>query len=280
MNDRLTTEDIKEFEPEAKIGILGTIDGQGLPHISLITTLRAKGPSSLTWAQFCEGRSKSNVRANPKTGFLVMNARRELWRGRALWTHTRHEGEEYELYNDLPMFRYNSYFGIHTVHYMDLIETGGREGLPLGGILAGTLLTLGTGGGRRRGDQQPVLKPWAAGHLGRLSTLKFIAHVDDEGFPSLAAVVPCRPAGSDRLIFAGTGHGRQLRGLEPGKPLAVFGLNLQMESVLVRGSFGGWRGPRGLGRGVIDLDWAYNSMPPKQGRIYPSAPLEPVRSFE
>ena len=28
--------------------------------------------------------------------------------------------------------------------------------------------------------------------------------------------------------------------------------------------------------GAVDIDWVYNSMPPKQGPIYPEEPLGPV----
>ena len=33
----------------------------------------------------------------------------------------RKTGADFEWYNNIPMFRYNAYFGIHTVHYMDLV---------------------------------------------------------------------------------------------------------------------------------------------------------------
>jgi hypothetical protein len=56
-------------------------------------------------------------------------------------------------------------------------------------------------------------------------------------------------------------------------------LNLQMESVLVRGVFAGYRRYVGPRVGVIDIDWVYNSMPPKQGVIYPVAPLRPVALY-
>jgi hypothetical protein len=52
-----------------------------------------------------------------------------------------------------------------------------------------------------------------------------------------------------------------------------------MESVLVRGCFTGWRRAAGLRAGGLEIDWVYNSMPPKQGQIYPPQPIEPVTEF-
>ena len=58
-----------------------------------------------------------------KIGFAILTLDKKLWRGKALWTHLKKEGPEYEVYNQQPMFRYNTYFGINTVHYLDLKET-------------------------------------------------------------------------------------------------------------------------------------------------------------
>ena len=152
-----TPEDMNAFEPEAKVGLLATVNAEGLPHITLITTIRACSPERLMWGQFSEGRSKVNVRDNPKTGFLVLTMDKRLWRGRALWTHTENAGADFDLYNHLPMFRYNAYFGIHTVHYMNLVATGGQERLPMGSIVAAALATRLAK--RAGGQDQPAHSP-------------------------------------------------------------------------------------------------------------------------
>jgi len=63
--------DLKEFEPEAKVGIIATVNPEGLPHITLITSLQAKSVDRLIWGQFCEGLSKQHVKTNPKTGLPI-----------------------------------------------------------------------------------------------------------------------------------------------------------------------------------------------------------------
>jgi hypothetical protein len=49
--------------------------------------------------------------------------------------------------------------------------------------------------------------------------------------------------------------------------------------VLLRGEYRGVRSLAGVPCGILELDWAYNSMPPTPGQIYPELPLEPVREF-
>lgn len=49
-----------------------------------------------------------------------MSLKREFWTRRAIWREAKTEGEEFVMFNNKPLFRYNSYFGIHTVHFMKL----------------------------------------------------------------------------------------------------------------------------------------------------------------
>jgi hypothetical protein len=180
------------------------------------------------------------------------------------------------MYNRKPMFRYNSYFGIHTVHYLDLVAFSGGESVSTAGVAIGSLMAsfarrfaASQGGG-------PILTPWAEKHVTRLGTLKFLSYVAGDGYPTIVPVVPCQPAGSTRLLFAPTVHREELAAIPSSTTVAVFALNLQMESVLIRGRFSGYRRYAGLRAGAIDIDWVYNSMPPMQGPIYPIPALPPA----
>lgn len=270
--------DMPKFEPDAKIGLIATVNPDGLPHITLITALQAKTPNTMYWGQFTEGMSKRHVKKNPKTGFLIMTLQKELWRGKALWTGETGEGPDYEMFNRKPMFRYNAYFGIHTVHYMDLVETYGRETLPMGGIVMGALLTgLFKGGAGRSGER--ILSKWAEGLFNRMDSLKFLAYVGGDGFPVLIPVIQCQAAGSGRLAFSPSAYGDELAAVPKGAAVAVFGLSLDMEDVLVRGTFNGVSRYRGGRLGTVDIEWVYNPMPPKQGQVYPAVELRPVTNF-
>lgn len=271
--------DMGAFEAEAKVGLLATVNPEGLPHVSLISSMQAKDPGHLIWGQFSEGLSKAHVKQNPRTGFLIMTLDKKLWRGKALWTHAETEGEDYEMYNQKPMFRYNAYFGIHTVHFMDLVETFGREALPLGRIVAASLATRAAKDGAGSPEIEPVLKPWAEGLFNRMDALKFLSYVEPEGFPTIIPVIPCQAAGSRRLAFSPLAYGHELSALHEGMQVAVFALSMQMEDVLVRGTFLGYRRVRLQRLGVIELEWVYNSMPPAPGQIYPPLDLKPVVNF-
>jgi hypothetical protein len=271
--------DLKEFEPEAKVGIIATVDPEGLPHITLITSLQAKSVDRLIWGQFCEGLSKQHVKTNPKTGFLIMTMDRSLWRGKARWTHETQHGEDYDMLNLKPMFRYNAYTGIYTVHYMDLVETYGRENLPLVRITCASILTRIAKSVSLTGRPDRILNPWTEKLFNRLDTVKFLSYVGSDGFPALIPLIPCQASDSRRLAFSPVAYSSELKALEKGMHIAIFGLTLDMEDVLVRGVFTGYDKFRGITLGCADIDWVYNSMPPKQGRIYPQEGMKPVTSF-
>jgi len=271
-----TEPDMRALERDAKIGLVATVDPTGLPHLTLITSIQAKDPRHLMFGQFCEGLSKTHVTENARTGFLAMSPEKAIWRGTARWTHAAKSGEDYETYNRKPMFRYNSYFGIHTVHYLDVVTFGGREKLDVPRIVAGSAITMMSRRLARSRQSEPILKPWAEAHISRPATLKFLSYVGENGYPVIVPVVPCQATGSRRLVFAPTVYRRELAAIPAGKAVAVFALNLRMESVLVRGVFAGYRRYAGPAVGIIDLDWVYNSMPPKQGPIYPVNPVQPV----
>ena len=279
MTSTFNAKDMKAFETTSKVGLLATVNPEGLPHISLITSIQAGGPDEVLFGQFTEGHSKTYVNSNPKTAFLIMTLDKSLWTGRADYSHAKREGEEYEMFNNKPMFRYNSYFGIHTVHFMDLIEVSEKQGLPLLSIVAATLLTKTAKGGAKTGVRDRILTPFGEKLFNGLDSLKYISWIADDGYPVLVPVIQCQAADSRRLAFSPLAYRRLLKDIPEGAEVAIFGLTMQMENVLARGRFSGYSRKRGVRLGLVDLDWIYNSMPSKHGQIYPLLPLEAVEHF-
>lgn len=272
--------DMPEFEPEAKVGLIATVNPAGEPHITLITALQAKSPDTIIWGQFSHGKSKEHVRENPRTAFLIMTMDRNMWRGKALWTHEVRHGEDYEMFNTKPMFRYNAYVGIHTVHYMNLKETYGRESLPLTKIILSSLVTSMAKPGARTETKDRILKPWGQGLFNKLGSVKFISYIDNDEFPCIIPLIQCQAADSTRLVFSPFAYAEELRAITPGKTVAIFGLTMDMEDILVRGTYTGIKKHRGMSLGAVDIHWVYNSMPPLHGQIYPEEQLKPVENFQ
>jgi hypothetical protein len=279
MKQHFSTEDIKAFEPESKIGLLATQNEQGLPHLTLITTMQANSPTELVWGQFTGGVSKKNILSNPKTGFLIMTLDKNLWRGKAIWKQSKTEGEEYVRFNKLPMWRYNSYFGLHTIHYMNLVETTEKASLPIAGIVLSALLTKVSKSNARTKKEGRIFNVWTEAFFNKLDTLKFLAYVSEDGFPIIIPLLQCQASDSHRLVFHPGVYTDELNSINKGTDVAVFGLSLAMEDVLVRGKFTGFKRYQAVRLGIIEINWVYNSMPPITGQIYPAVKVDTVEDF-
>ena len=279
MRKEFTQEEIKTFAPAEKIGLVACTDPDGNIHVTLITSIMASGPKQLTLGQFCTGLSKWYIQLNPDVGFLIMSMDKRFWRGKARWTHKRCDGPEYEIYNQLPMFRYNTYFGINTVHYLDLLETNGEEKLPMSSIIPAAILTRIAKGAAGTGKSERILKPFAEKLFNQLDALKFLAFHSADGFPKIIPIIQCQAADSQRLVFSSAPFKNELRQVPDKSKIAIYALNLKMQSVLVRGVFQGYQRHLGTSLGVLDIDWVYNSMPPGHGQIYPEVKLEPITEF-
>ena len=271
--------DIQSLQPAMKIGILGTVNPQGLPHLTMISSLKACSPAQLCFGQFTEGVSKSHIRQNPKTGWLIMTLAKDVWRGAADFSHTATSGAEFDAYNNTPLFRYNAYFGIHTVYYLNLVAHSGKSPLPMNQVVFAAIQTmLARSLPGKRSDKQ-ALTPWARTFLNGLNTLKFLSYTGEDGYPVVIPAIQTQSYDSQSVIFAASVYREDLERIPAGTPLAVFGLSLNMEDVLLRGRYSGLQRVWGVRCGSVKIDWAYNSMPPVPGQIYPELPLEAVEEF-
>ena len=282
MNWKQTTfsqDDIEGTSAPMKVGILATVNPQGEPHLSLISSLRANTENQLVWGQFTEGISKKNVTSNPKTGFLIMSLDKDIWMGQATWTYTETSGTEYERYNNEPMFRYNAYFGIHTVHFMNLEGQSGKIPLPMSSVILSAIKTKIAGLLHRKPDSNPVMNHWTKNFLGKMDTLKYIGFINADGFPVVFPAIQAQSVNANQIIFSTAVFPQFTSQLIKGSRIALYGMSLNMETVLVRGEFQGFKRLAGMPVGVLNIDWVYNSMPPVPGQIYPRLPLETITEF-
>ncbi len=271
--------DIKSFEPEMKVGLLATTNGDGLPHITLLSTLRASSPTGLVFGQFSEGLSKINIRKNPKVGFLILTLDKNTWRGKASFTHSERSGKNFDMFNNMPMFRYNSYFGIHTVYYFDLLEQYGKEPLPMGSIVQAALKTLAAKMFAPKRGGEDVLNVWTRQLIDKIANLKFLAYIAEDGYPTIVPVIQAQTSGTEHVIFSASVFNEAIKAIPVNATVAFFCMSFDMEDVLLRGIYQGIQRVGGMQCGSISINWAYSPMPPKPEQIYPETKLDAVTTF-
>jgi hypothetical protein len=271
--------DLESTQPAMKIGLLATVTPEGLPHVTLISSLMACGPQQMAFGQFTEGFSKKYILENPKAGFLIMSLDKNLWRGQATFTHSVKEGKEYDYYNNVPMFRYNAYFGVHTVYYLDLVFQTGKSPLPMNRIVFAAVQTMLARTFGKKPGKKDVLNPWTRAFLDKLDNLKFLAYVGADGYPAIIPAIQAQSLDKQHVLFSTSVYANELAAIPAGAGLAIFSMALTMEDVLLRGKYLGLRRVGGIKAGVVEVDWVYNPMPPVPGQVYPPVELQAIARF-
>ncbi|MGD8404428.1 MAG: hypothetical protein PVJ21_12255 [Anaerolineales bacterium] len=279
IKNEFSPDDIQAFEPSEKVGLMASINFDGLPHLTLITSMQAKSPTELIVGEFVTGLSKKFIQKNHNIAFLIMTFERDMWRGKATWSHLAKEGPEYEKMNLIPMFRYNTYFGINTVHYFDLLGVSERTPLPMNKVIREALKTLIGKGGVKSNKDECILKPFAEKMFNGLTSLKFLSYIREDGYPTIIPIIQCQASDSTRLAFSGGVFSEELKAIPAGNKVAVFCMNFGIEDVLIRGTFNGFQRSRGINLASVDIEWVYNSMPPALGQVYPAAELQACTEF-
>jgi len=271
--------DVRSTQPAMKVGLLATVTPGGLPHVTLLSSVMACSPTQLCFGQFTEGYSKQHILTDPKVGFLIMGLDKNLWRGTAVFSHAMKNGPEYEYYNNVPMFRYNAYFGVHTVYYLDLVAQSGKQPLPMNTIILAAVKTMLARTLGSKPEAQPALNHWTRSFVDKIDNLKFLSYVNAEGYPVLIPAIQTQSLGTGHVLFSTSVFPDELLAIPPGVPLAIFCMALSMEDVLLRGTYLGVRRMGGMKAGVVEVDWVYNPMPPVAGQVYPPVALEAVKEF-
>ncbi len=274
MFDKLTPEMTEEFAKSIKIGLVSTIDENNSPHITVLSTLMGKNDNEMMLGKFVEGLSKEFIQQRPNAGFLIMNPEKEFWRGTMRYTHESKEGEDYVLYNNQPLYRYNSYFGINTVYYFTLEEISDKYVLPMRQIIMNAIKVLLKKKHYKNKTEHQVMKPWAVKFTGKLDTLTFLSYIDKSQHPVIVPVIQAQSTGTSRILFKNEPYKEWLQPLVKGQKIAILAFSMSMETVLLKGKFSGFDDK---GYGYLDIKRVYNSMPPVHKYVYPEQELKPVQ---
>jgi hypothetical protein len=264
----------KVFESDSKIGLLCSVAPDGYPHIALISSISVKNSKTLMWGQFSRGLSKDYLKNNPKTGFLVVSPDQYWWTGKALHSGSVVKGDDFDYFNNKPIFRYNSYCGFGAVHYGEVMDVSAGEKLPLLKIAIGFFLSGAIK--KTSGEVIEKMPPYGMNLASRLACLKFAAFVDADGFPRIIPVMQGKPADHNTLVFSSMPYGESLRRIPINAKTAVFLANMDLESLLLQGRWFNTEKNGHFKGSIFEIDKVYNPMLPIGGYIYPPKTLPNV----
>ncbi|NLB27903.1 MAG: hypothetical protein GX819_03015 [Clostridiaceae bacterium] len=266
--------DAKDFASPYKVALIATHDEQKDVHITLLSSLMNRGDDEMVVGEFVKGLSKEFFHERPQAGFLIMNLAKEFWTGTMDFYDKKTEGPEYIAFNEMTLFRFNTYFGVHTVHYAKLREISEKRKLNMAGIGANMVRVI-LGGPFFRGRENQVFNPWTRQHTAKAGTLLFLGFTGSDGYPRLLPVIQGKSVSKSRILLTLAPYKKLGEGLKDGDRASLFAANLDMEAVLLKGTYRKLAG----GFGAVDIDRVYNSMPPIHRYIYPETPWAAVTEF-
>jgi len=271
-SSEISEEGIKFTQPEIMLKLVSTIDERGWPHITMISSNRAKNENQIVWGAFTEGTSKKNVKKNPKQGIFYMTAEMpfKFLQAKVEFSHTSKEGEDLEHFNKTELMRYNVYIRVHTAYYNKIIAVTPVRNLPLSGIISGILKGMIGKGGAKTKLEEKRLGVIGYNLFRAPIAVRVISYIDpSDGYPVMIPCIQLQAADHNRLVFPPSILKQDLYQIPVNSKVAVFGMNFDFVNQVVRGTFTGFKKFRSIKFGVIEIEEIYNSCPPIVGKIYP-----------
>ncbi|MFX0018959.1 MAG: hypothetical protein ACFFBT_04210 [Promethearchaeota archaeon] len=277
-SSEISEEGIEFTQSEIMLKLVSTIDERGWPHITMISSNRAKNESQIVWGAFTEGTSKKNVKKNPKQGIFYMTAEMpfKFLQAKVEFSHTSKEGEDLEHFNKTELMRYNVYIRVHTAYYNKIIAVTPVRNLPLSGIILGILKDMIGKGGAKTKLEEKRLNVIGYKLFRAPIAVRVISYIDpSDGYPVMIPCIQLQAADHNRLVFPPSILKHDLYQIPVNSKVAVFGMNFDFANQVVKGPFTGFKKFRGIKFGVIEIEEIYNSCPPIVGKIYPKIEILP-----
>lgn len=269
-------------EDSRQLDFYGTVNADGTPHITLLTSMHLFGKDTFVWGEYSAGLSKQNQQERNKVGFMSVINGETVFFGKAVWDGSKKSGEEIELLNRIPQFRYNNVYGYSPAHILKLKELSGEQPLDTAGISTAKekmwKLVKDVPVGNAPGAASPVTMDFFA----RERATKVIGFIDSGGFPRIAPLDDAVLVEGGRVAFLTEPYADIIGGIECGAPIAVFVLTYkEMGAVVVNGRMKREM-VNGAQMGILDIERVYNPMLPVIGYVYPPelAQFKKLTEFE
>jgi len=275
-SSELSEEIIKFTQPDIMVKLIATVDPRNWPHITMISSNRAKNNDQIVWGQFMKGTSKEYIKKNPKQGFFYMTAEApfKFIQVKADFSYTITEGEDIENFNNSDFMRYFTYINVYKVHYNKVIATTTIRELPFGGIpkkVAKEIKKLAA-----TGLDEKRLNVIGYKLFTNPIGIRAIAYIDPkDGYPIIIPHLQLEAVDHNRLYFPLTALKEDLSQIPINSKVAAFAANFDMANQVAKGTYIGTKKAGDIEFGLIEIEEIYNSNPPIPGKIYPEIETRP-----
>lgn len=239
---------------------LATLDGEGVPNVVPITSLRAVDESTIIFGELMMWKTRRNLETNPRVCMAVMTPAARGWVIQGDFQEFQRTGPYFDQIMSDEFFRYNAYSGIRNAGVIRARRVVREFALSRGAILlAAARARWAARWWRAKGEGAAMPRP-VREKFGRLQAAKFLAYLGPDGYPDIAPALSLTPAGERALVFAG-----DVAGLERGARVAAAVLTAEPLAYQVKGRFLGVQRSLGGPLGAIEVQEVYSASPPLPG---------------
>ncbi|HME55461.1 MAG TPA: hypothetical protein VKM55_24850 [Candidatus Lokiarchaeia archaeon] len=274
----LSPEAINFTAPTIMVKLLGTIDPEDYPHVTLIACNKAVASDTIKWGQFTQGTSKRNVLERPKQGafYMTTKAPYKFMQAKMDLDRCSVEGADAADFNAESLFRYNTYVRVYKIYFNKIKAVSPIRDLSPIGILNGAIVDGIGKNGMKTGIMEKRLPLAGASLFNGALNPKFACWLDPaDGYPIIVPCFQARAIERKSIVFPLTQFKQDLAVLETGAKAAFFALDTELRSLLVKGKFLGFKKSSGISFGQVDIETVYNTMPPVPGVVYPALEIRP-----
>lgn len=259
------------------VKLLATVDDNGWPHLTFIAANKAKTQNQIVWGQFLHGKSKKFIQDRPKHGYLFMTIKMpfKMIQIKADFSHILKNGEDLDFWNSRDM-RYSTTMNVWRAFYSNIYKNSPIQTVSLGKLLKGIIFTLLAKGATRNKNAEERLNTFGKQIFSGAMNPKFIAFLDPaDNYPIIVPCFQALAADDTKLVFSPTLFKKHLEYIPKGSKIAVFGMTMDFNAQVIKGTFYGFKKYRGINLGEISIEQIYNSPPPLPGYIYPKLEVLP-----
>jgi len=264
--DKLEGKALKAYKSESYPKFLATVDKNGIPNIVPVLTLQAVDPSTLIFGRLMVWKTAQNLETTRIATACCFGPGAYYWRVRADFVEFAKKGPHIELLNEMSLFRYNAYAGASEAGVFRV-----KEVLPHRKMnwAAGIIEMMGIHraakaiAASKNGGPMP---PKVIEHFNRRLALKYIAYVNEDGWPEPQPVFSLFPAGAGSLVFKADADLLP----PPGTMMAASAINQQLIAYQVKGRYRGREKIAGRDADILDVTEVFTASPPLPGkRVFP-----------
>lgn len=262
---------------EEQIDFYATINADGTPHITMLTSLHIYDDDTLIWGEYSAGRSKQNQAVRPQVGFLsVIDGKLAVY-GKADWEKSQKSGEMLDALNQIPEFRYNNvngYSPAHVLHKKSMRE----QVLDNERYYKAKENTLSILGDEGKADITQAISVLTKQYMEAEKGFKVMAYIGEDGYPEMLPLPQAMLTSGNRVAFCM--EAEEARNIPEGGAVAIYAIEYpSMCSVLLNGPLNK-KQIDGQTCGYVDVETVYNPMLPVAGIIYPPQQIPVVTEFE